>query len=142
MGLLDNLKKLTGLGGTGLAGRRVRATWQGAVLAETDESLVVEGNHYFPPESVERRYLQPSSTHTVCGWKGLASYYDVVVDGRVNRDAAWYYADPKPGASHVANRIAFWHGVRVEPVPLAQTDETSARGAPVRRDSLAGPGLP
>jgi uncharacterized protein (DUF427 family) len=90
-----------------------QATWQGAVLAESDQTIVVEGNHYFPPEAVQRAYLQPSEAHTVCSWKGLASYYDVVVDGQVNKEAAWYYPAPKDAAGNIANYIAFWHGVQV-----------------------------
>jgi uncharacterized protein (DUF427 family) len=92
-----------------------RATWNGAVLAESDQCVVVEGNQYFPPESVRREHLRPSATHTTCPWKGVASYLDVVVDGRVNRDAAWYYESPKPAAASIRGRIAFWRGVRIEP---------------------------
>ena len=92
-----------------------RATWNGAVLAESGACRVVEGNHYFPPAAVSRAHLRPSATHTVCSWKGTASYYDVVVDGRVNADAAWYYPEPKPAAADIAGWIAFWHGVTVEP---------------------------
>jgi Uncharacterized protein conserved in bacteria, COG2343 len=92
-----------------------RAIWNGAVIAESDATIVVEGNHYFPPDSVKREYLRDSQTHTVCPWKGTASYYDVVVDGQVNRDAAWYYPTPKAAASQIAGYIAFWRGVRIEP---------------------------
>jgi uncharacterized protein (DUF427 family) len=91
-----------------------RAEWNGQVLAESDETIVVEGNHYFPPETVDPTFLVHSDDHTVCGWKGTASYYDVVVDGRTNEGAAWYYPDPKPAASDIKNYIAFWRGVRVE----------------------------
>jgi len=91
-----------------------RATWKGAVLAESDRCVVVEGNQYFPPGSVRRQHLHPSETHTTCPWKGLASYYDVVVDGQVNRDAAWYYPQPKEAAKQIKDHIAFWHGVTVE----------------------------
>jgi uncharacterized protein (DUF427 family) len=91
-----------------------KATWNGAVLAESDASVVVEGNQYFPPDAVRREHLRPSATHTTCPWKGVASYYDVVVDGRVNHDAAWYYPDPKPAAEQIRGRIAFWRGVQVE----------------------------
>lgn len=91
-----------------------RAVWQGVVLAESDACRVVEGNHYFPPESVARQYLRPSATHTRCGWKGEASYYDVVVDGAVNRDAAWYYPQPLPAAREIAGYVAFWRGVATE----------------------------
>lgn len=92
----------------------MKATWHDAVLAESDKTIVIEGNQYFPPESVQRQYLQPSNTHTVCPWKGDASYYNVVVDGEVNKDAAWYYPEPKPAAHEIKNYVAFWHGVRVE----------------------------
>lgn len=91
-----------------------RALWNGAVLAESADTVVVEGNHYFPPESLNREHFRPSSTHTLCGWKGQASYLDVVVEGKVNSDAAWYYPDPKPAAALITGRIAFWHGVRVQ----------------------------
>jgi uncharacterized protein (DUF427 family) len=84
-------------------------------LAESDKTIVVEGNHYFPPDSVNRNYLQENSTHTTCPWKGQASYYNVAVDGRVNRDAAWYYPNPKPAAAQIKDYVAFWRGVRVEP---------------------------
>lgn len=91
-----------------------RATWNGTVIAESDRFEVVEGNVYFPPEAVNRSLLRDSQTHTVCPWKGTASYYDVVVDGAVNKDAAWYYPAPKDAAANIAGRIAFWKGVRVE----------------------------
>ena len=91
-----------------------RATWNGAVIAESDDIVHEEGNAYFPPDAVKPEHLRPSATTTVCGWKGVASYHDVVVDGAVNADAAWYYPDPKPAAEHVRGRIAFWRGVRVE----------------------------
>lgn len=92
----------------------MKATWKGAVLAESDETVVVEGNHYFPAESVRREYFRESATHTTCGWKGEASYYDVLVDGEVNADAAWYYPEPKEAAQEIKGRVAFWKGVRVE----------------------------
>lgn len=91
-----------------------RATWNNAVLARSDKTIIVEGNHYFPPDSVNTQFLLESATNTICRWKGKASYYDVVVDGKVNRDAAWYYPEPKAAASHITGYIAFWHGVRVE----------------------------
>jgi uncharacterized protein (DUF427 family) len=91
-----------------------RATWNGTVLAESERTVVVEGNHYFPPEAVRREHLRDSATHTVCGWKGTASYYDVEVGGQVNKDAAWYYPEPKPAAANIKGYIAFWKGVRVE----------------------------
>ncbi|MDQ1638040.1 MAG: hypothetical protein QOF62_1379 [Pyrinomonadaceae bacterium] len=91
----------------------MKATWNDAVIAESNETVVVEGNHYFPRDSVNSEYLQPSSSHTICPWKGEASYYDVVVNGEINGDAAWYYPDPKPAAAEIKNLIAFWHGVTV-----------------------------
>ncbi|MGQ9928093.1 MAG: DUF427 domain-containing protein [Chloroflexaceae bacterium] len=91
-----------------------RAIWNGAVIAESNETVIVEGNHYFPPTAVKREYLRESATHTVCPWKGTASYYDVVVEGNVNKDAAWYYPEPKEAARQIANYVAFWRGVRVE----------------------------
>jgi uncharacterized protein (DUF427 family) len=91
-----------------------RATWNGAVLAESDAIELVEGNVYFPPGSVRREHLRESETHTVCPWKGQASYYDVQVGGQTNRDAAWHYPAPKDAAKHLAGYVAFWHGVDVE----------------------------
>lgn len=93
-----------------------KATWNGVVIAEAPDAAVelVEGNVYFPADSVRRDYLQPSPTHTVCGWKGTASYYHVSVDGQVNSDAAWYYPEPKEAARNIANRVAFWKGVKVD----------------------------
>lgn len=91
-----------------------RATWNGAVIAESDRTVEVEGNQYFPIDAVRRELLRDSSTHTTCPWKGVASYYDVVVDGEVNKDAAWYYPTPKDAAGEIAGHVAFWHGVRVE----------------------------
>jgi uncharacterized protein (DUF427 family) len=91
-----------------------KALWNGKVIAESDRFELVEGNVYFPPESVKREFFQPSATHTVCPWKGMASYYTVVVDGKENQDAAWYYPDPKPEEASVKDHVAFWHGVTVE----------------------------
>lgn len=91
----------------------MRASWNGAVIAESDDTVVVEGNHYFPREAVDATVLRDSSTHTTCPWKGEASYYSVEVDGQVNRDAAWHYPTPKPAAAEIAGRIAFWRGVTV-----------------------------
>jgi uncharacterized protein (DUF427 family) len=91
-----------------------RAIWNGAVIAESDRTEGVEGNQYFPPESIKQEYFQESSTHTTCGWKGVASYYNVVVDGQVNQDAAWYYPTPKDAAKNIKGYIAFWRGVKVE----------------------------
>jgi uncharacterized protein (DUF427 family) len=90
-----------------------KAIWNGRVLAESDQTIVVEGNHYFPREAVKWEYFTESSTHTVCGWKGTASYYTVNVEGRTNRDAAWYYPAPKEAAQEIAGYVAFWHGVEV-----------------------------
>jgi uncharacterized protein (DUF427 family) len=91
-----------------------RAIWAGAVIAESDRTLVVEGNHYFPPESIRREHLRPSATHTTCAWKGVASYYDVLVGEAVNRDAAWFYPEPKDAAAEIRDHVAFWRGVVVE----------------------------
>ena len=91
-----------------------RATWNGAVLAESDRCEVVEGNAYFPPDALARQYFRESATHTVCPWKGTASYLDVVVDGKTNADAAWYYPDPKDAARRIEGYVAFWRGVHVE----------------------------
>jgi uncharacterized protein (DUF427 family) len=91
----------------------MKATWKGAVLAESDDTVVVEGNHYFPFESVKQELFRPSSTHTTCGWKGMASYYDVVVGDVVNKDAAWYYPEPLDAAREITGRVAFWRGVVV-----------------------------
>ncbi|HYH84962.1 MAG TPA: DUF427 domain-containing protein [Pyrinomonadaceae bacterium] len=92
----------------------MRATWRGVVLAESDDTVVVEGNHYFPPDSIRRELFRESETRTVCPWKGTASYYDVVVVGEVNKDAAWFYAQPKDAAKEIKDHVAFWRGVKVE----------------------------
>jgi uncharacterized protein (DUF427 family) len=91
----------------------MKAIWNEKVLAESDETIVVEGNHYFPEDSINKEYFAPSETHTVCGWKGTASYYDVVVDGETNKDAAWFYPEAKDAAKEIENRVAFWKGVKV-----------------------------
>src|SRR6185437_13604542 len=91
-----------------------KAIWEGTLIAESDRCMVVEGNQYFPPESVRMEFLQPIAGTTVCGWKGIASYYDVVVGDKRNPGAAWYYANPLPAASEIQGRIAFSKGVRVE----------------------------
>lgn len=91
-----------------------KATWNGAVLAESDRYETVEGNVYFPPDALDREHVRESDTHTVCGWKGTASYYDVVVGDAVNKDAVWYYPDPKPAAANIKGYFAFWKGVTVE----------------------------
>lgn len=91
-----------------------RAVWNGKVIAESDETVVVEGNHYFPPEAVRDEYLVPSEKHTWCPWKGAASYFSLQVDGERNQDAAWYYPQTRPRAAELRGRIAFWRGVEVE----------------------------
>jgi uncharacterized protein (DUF427 family) len=91
-----------------------RAVWNGVVVAESPTTEVVEGNHYFPPDSIKTEYFQPSATHTECGWKGTASYYTLTVNGRTNPDAAWYYPTPKDAAKQIAGYVAFWKGVTVE----------------------------
>ena len=90
-----------------------KAVWNGQVVAESDDTKVVEGNHYFPPAAIRREFYRESPTTSVCGWKGTASYYDLVVDGETNEASAWYYADPKPEAAEIAGFIAFWKGVEV-----------------------------
>jgi uncharacterized protein (DUF427 family) len=96
--------------------RLMRATWNGTVIAESNDTVVVEGNHYFPLSSVRADVLQPSDRQSVCPWKGTASYYDVVVDGQRNADAAWYYPEPKEAAKEIAGRVAFWRGIAVSQV--------------------------
>jgi len=91
-----------------------KATWEGVVLAESNQCVVVEGNQYFPPEAVHKEHLQPSSHTTVCPWKGTAHYYNVVANGKTNPNAAWYYPQPFAAASEIKDRIAFWKGVKVE----------------------------
>lgn len=91
----------------------VRAVWHGTVLAESDDTVVVEGNHYFPADSLRTEYFSASDTHSVCPWKGTASYYTVTVDGRANPDAAWFYPEPKAKAEQIRDRVAFWRGVDV-----------------------------
>ena len=91
-----------------------RAVWKDVVVAESEHTVVVDGNHYFPADSVKSEYFRDSDAHTVCGWKGRASYFDVVVDGEVNEQAAWYYPEPKPEADHIKGHVAFWKGVQVD----------------------------
>ena len=93
----------------------MKATWNGATLAESEDTVVVEGNHYFPPESVRAEYLRDSDAHTTCPWKGLASYKSIEVGGELNADAAWYYPEPKDAAAEIKDRFAFWRGVEIEP---------------------------
>ena len=91
----------------------MKAIWNGEVLADSNETVVVEGNHYFPPSSLNMQFFKPSDHTTVCSWKGTAGYYDIEVDGKVNKNAAWLYAEPKSAAENITGRIAFWKGVEV-----------------------------
>lgn len=95
----------------------VRAIWNGAVLAESEHTVKVEGNHYFPPESLNREHFTASPTRSTCPWKGRASYYTITVDGKANPDAAWYYPKPSVAARNITGHVAFWHGVRIERTP-------------------------
>ncbi len=90
-----------------------KAIWNGKVIAESNDTIMIEGNHYFPRESLDSEFFSESPTHTVCPWKGVASYFDVTVDGDQNRNAAWYYPNPSDAAHVIKDRIAFWHGVQV-----------------------------
>lgn len=92
----------------------MKAIWNDATIAESDKTIVIEGNHYFPPDEITTEHFQPSDTHTTCPWKGEASYYNVVVNGEVNKDAAWYYPEPKPAAAEIKDYVAFWKGVKVK----------------------------
>lgn len=91
----------------------MKAVWNNEIIAESDDTIVVEGNHYFPAGSIKKEFFVPSETHTVCGWKGTASYYDVIVGGEINKDAAWFYPFTKPEAKNIENYVAFWKGVKV-----------------------------
>ena len=91
----------------------MKASWKGIVIAESDNTVLVEGNHYFPVDAVKMEYLIPSTTESICHWKGLASYYSVKVNNAINEDAAWYYAEPKEAAKDIKGRIAFWKGIEV-----------------------------
>lgn len=91
-----------------------KAIWNERVIAQSDRCEIVEGNYYFPPDAVRHELLRPSDTHTTCGWKGVASYYNIAVGGEVNKDAAWYYPDTKPEARNIEGYIAFWKGVKIE----------------------------
>ena len=91
-----------------------KAIWEGVVLAESEQVVEVEGNQYFPPDAIKQEYFKPSAAHTVCPWKGTASYYDLEVNGKCNPGAAWYYPKPKPAANQIKGHVAFWKGVRVE----------------------------
>ena len=92
----------------------MKAIWENTILAESDKTIVIEGNHYFPPDSINREFFKESNTHTNCPWKGEAGYYEVIVAGEVNKDAAWYYPEPKEAAKQIKNYVAFWKGVKVE----------------------------
>lgn len=92
----------------------MKAIWNNQVIAESNDTIVVEGNHYFPADGVKKEFLKPSDTHTACPWKGLASYYTLQADGKTNEDAAWYYPEPKEAAKEIKNRVAFWRGVEVK----------------------------
>ena len=91
-----------------------KAIWNGTVIAESDNTVIVEGNHYFPPDAVKKEFFKASTTHTTCHWKGLASYYNIEVNGQTNNNGAWYYPNPMPAASEISGYIAFWRGVKVE----------------------------
>ena len=91
----------------------MRAVWKNVTLAESDQTIVVEGNHYFPADCINREYFEEGDTHTTCSWKGQASYYHITVDGQRNEDAAWYYQEPKEAAAEIKGRVAFWKGVEV-----------------------------
>jgi len=100
---------------SGQRNKQMKATWNGAVIAQSDDTVVVEGNHYFPASSLKRDYVTFSNHRTSCPWKGQASYYSLMVNGEMNADAVWYYPDPKPEADMIRDRVAFWKGVKVEP---------------------------
>lgn len=105
---------------SGASARLVQAVWHGAVIATSDRTIRLEGNHYFPAGDVDRRYLERSEHHTTCPWKGQASYYDVIVEGARNSAAAWYYPHPSPAAAQIAGHVAFWHGIEVKPAPASE----------------------
>ena len=109
-----------------------RAVWNGAVLAESGHTVKVEGNHYFPPDSLNREYFSGSQTTSTCPWKGQARYYSITVNGKTNRDAAWYYRRPSPAASSIAGHVAFWHGVKVERVPRPRQVVAAIRAGQTR----------
>jgi len=116
--ITDTFRRLVG-GDQQAATGPVQAVWNGTVVAESDHTVVVEGNHYFPPQDVRSEYLKPNARHSVCPWKGTASYYDVVVDGERNNAAAWYYPKPSQAAAQIKDHVAFWHGVKVKRAPLS-----------------------
>jgi uncharacterized protein (DUF427 family) len=92
----------------------MKAIWKDIVIAESNDTKIIEGNHYFPPESIKKEFIKKSSTHSICPWKGKASYYDIIVSGEENKDAAWYYPEPKEEAKEIKNHVAFWKGVVIE----------------------------
>ncbi len=92
----------------------MKATWNDTIIAESDNTIVIENNHYFPADSLKKEFFSPSTTHTSCPWKGIASYFSVEVDGKINKDAAWFYPEPKHAAKQIQNYVAFWKGVKVE----------------------------
>lgn len=92
----------------------MKAKWNNVTLAESESTIVVEGNHYFPPDKINRQFFEDSNTHTTCSWKGEASYYNIVAAGETNKDAAWYYTEPKAAAAEIKDYVAFWRGVKVE----------------------------
>lgn len=100
---------------SGDADKAMKAIWNEVTLAESDETIVVEGNHYFPSDSIKRQHFQESDKHTTCSWKGVASYHHIVIDGKRNDDAAWYYPEPKDAAKEIKNYLAFWNGVAIVP---------------------------
>jgi uncharacterized protein (DUF427 family) len=130
---VDRAKKMEGLGRepgfpTMSSERRpMQAIWNGAVIAESDDTVNVEGNYYFPLESVGAGTLTGTKTHTLCPWKGIASYYDVTIRGTINHNAAWTYRHPSPFARRVKNRVAFWKGVQVGPAPGGNPASRAAR---------------
>jgi uncharacterized protein (DUF427 family) len=91
----------------------MKAIWENTIVAETDRTIVIEGNHYFPPSSIKQEFFFPSDTQTTCHWKGVASYYNVKVGEKVNADAAWYYPEPKKAAASIKDHVAFWRGVTI-----------------------------
>ena len=115
-----------------------QAVWKGTVLAESDQVVRQEGNHYFPAESLRRQFLAPSESISVCPWKGTASYYHVTVDGQVNRDAAWYYPQPSAAAGQIRDHVAFWHGVQVRQVSDGDSGTSAGDGIGRRLLAMAG----
>ncbi len=92
-----------------------KAIWNGEIIAQSNDTIVIEGNHYFPPDSVNNEYFKENDSHTTCYWKGIASYYDLIINGKINKSAAWYYSEPKEAAKEIKNYVAFWKGVSIIP---------------------------